>query len=96
MGQWLTEGFSEGPPLGMPDKVGSLDGCELGWEDGIDVGQSETDGFCVGYPLGISEGCTLGWLLGLAEGSSDGREDVEGFNEGSNDGREDVDGLSDG
>ena len=39
----------------MPDKVGSLDGCELGWEDGTNVGQSETDGFCVGYPLGFAD-----------------------------------------
>ena len=44
---------------------GFNDGCKLGCEDGIAVGQSDT------------EGCSLGWLLGLEEieGFSDGIED---------------------
>ena len=45
VGQSLEEGLSEGCPLGMPDKEGVLDGWELGWDDGIDVGKSDTDGF---------------------------------------------------
>ena len=68
MGQSLTEGLSEGCPLGMPDKEGILDGWELGWDDGIDVGQSEVDGFTEGSLLGWIEGAPLGWPLGQVEG----------------------------
>ena len=57
-------------------------GCELGWEDGIDEGQAEMEGRCVGCPLGIDEGCTLGWLEGLPDGFTDGKEDAEGCKEG--------------
>ena len=36
----------------MADKEGLIDGYALGWDDGIDVGQTDT------------EGCLDGWLLG--------------------------------
>ena len=56
----------------MPDTDGALDGSELGWDDGIDVGQSDTEGLIEGWPLRPIEGSPLGRLFGLAEGTEEG------------------------
>ena len=45
-----------------------MEGWELGWDDGIDVGQSKTDGFTAGSLLGWIEGAPLRWPLGQLEG----------------------------
>ena len=51
----------------MPDLDGPEDGSELGRDDGIAVGQSDTDGLIDGCLLGSLEVASLGWLLGFAD-----------------------------
>ena len=59
-----------------------MDGCALGTDDGIGVGQFETEGFFEGWRLGWLEWSLLGWLLGLVDGTEEGWDDAVGCNEG--------------
>ena len=58
--------------LGLLDTDGIREGCELGWDDGCDVGQSETDGCLDGWPLGAA------LIDGDSEGLEDGSPDADG------------------
>ena len=44
MGQIETDGFSDGCELGALDRDGEIDGAELGADEGVPVGQFDTDG----------------------------------------------------
>ena len=66
----------------MLDNEGLIEGCTLGWDDGCEVGQSDTEGFIDGSRLGCLEGQLLGWMLGLDVGSDEGWDDADGWNDG--------------
>lgn len=63
VGQLELEGLlSEGRPLGRALTEGYSDGRPLGCDDGRDVGQCDTDGFSLGPSLGGKTPCSLaGW-----------------------------------
>ena len=71
-GEVEMEGLSDGDPDGMNESEGLLDmlgvslgcndGTELGWEDGLSDGCTDTDG----CKLGFCDGLSLGDELGLA------------------------------
>ena len=54
--------------LGILDNEGLVEGWLLGWDDGCEVGQSETEGLNEGWLLGWLEGSLLGLPLGLDDG----------------------------
>ena len=58
--------------LGVSDMEGFIDGCDVGSDDGLDVGQSDTDGFNDGLVLGAE------LVDGDCEGVKVGRLDTDG------------------
>ena len=78
VGQFDTDGFSDGRLLGFALTDGDPEGMEdglpeiLGLSDGCDVGQSDCEGFSDGRLLGFA----------LTDGDSDGMEDGISDNEG--------------
>ncbi len=70
----INEGLFEGWLLGELDSKGVIEDCPLGWTEGCEVGQSETEGLLEGWLVGavltegLSEGANDGWLV--MEGTS--------------------------
>mmetsp|Transcript_11842 Transcript_11842/g.25957 ORF Transcript_11842/g.25957 Transcript_11842/m.25957 type:complete len:90 (+) Transcript_11842:125-394(+) len=89
-----------------------MDGCELGWDDGCDVGQSETEGFPEGWLLGgvlidgdsdgidvgksVTDRSLLGFELGCDDGIDDGSPDKLGISLGCDVGQFETEGCSEG
>ena len=68
-----------------------IDGCELGFDDGILLGAGDKVGSSEGTFDGLDDGEKLeglGWLLGAFEATSDGVNDGDdvGMDDGSSDG----------